>query len=212
MNSSETIRLPNALSIGGAIDALVGDALALDALDQRAERNRRRAEILVLRHRVDRPLAPLLGQRVAQLRRGEGAGRAEHVEHLALFRLLEHELDHALRQLQDAADLPTASRRRRTSPWRRGSAGRARRAPSPRCCAATAERCASRARGRPGRACPWRSGARRGCRPALRCRSSAASTSAGRDQALRDEDVTDQHARAPKAAEIVRSIVCMRKW
>src|SRR6185369_4126870 len=70
-----------------AVDALVGDALALNAVDVVGERDRNGANILVLLERVHRPSPALLAEHVAHL--GLAVGGAENVEQLSLLRLLD---------------------------------------------------------------------------------------------------------------------------
>jgi hypothetical protein len=88
----------------GAVDPLIGDPLAVDALGIGGERNRRGTHILVLAEGVLGPLLALFGQGVAQLRHGKIAGGAQDVEELAFLSLLDNELDDARRQLDDLAD------------------------------------------------------------------------------------------------------------
>ena len=132
------------------------------------ERDRRRADILVLRQRVARPLPALLGQRVAQFGHRRIVRGAEHVEELALLRLLDDELDRARRQLQEAPTVSRASRRiarihRLDQEVQEIGDLEIR---SPRCCAARRAPPASPPSGRPAAACRARPGSRRAGRPA----------------------------------------------
>jgi hypothetical protein len=89
---------------GCAINLLARDALVVNALPVRVERDGSRPDILVLTDGVERPLLALFCESVAQLGRHANAGGSQRAQQFSLLGLFENQLDDPVRQFDDIDD------------------------------------------------------------------------------------------------------------